>query len=309
MSKSVPGIAGWIGAALALAVAAVVLAMYSQLEERTMEESAERESSIASLTSLLEDRESELAALKESLDAADRLNAVQQMKISDLEQPESPVESEAKPPEDEKSADQAEKTKQNIARAQMAMVADMMYGSFYDESALSSDVRSKVRNLTADSLAEAQQLGAAAFNSGEKTAAEVKEEHDEVEKQMIAGLRGILDEEQMAAWEIYHEESDRILYENLIDGHLRMLAPGLTDDYHDATTVVFAEKLGTSLEEFESSSEIYSMVNYNKAQSRGLNEALTELSELLPEDQYSHAERFVVQSEEVFKAMEGSGAE
>jgi hypothetical protein len=305
MVKSTPGVAGWVASAIALAVAAVVLAMYSQLEERTIEESLKQNESIASLTDRLGARTSELEKLRESLDAADRLVAAQQLKIADLELPESPVESAVEDEENDHSPDK----RQGVARAQMAIVADMMYGAYYDENGLSPDVRSKVRKLTADSLSEIQRLEMEAFKDGDKTAAEVKREHDGLENQMIADLRNILDEEQMEAWEIYHEESAQFLYENLIDGHLRMLAPGLSDANHDAATVVFAEKIGAALKDFESSSEIYSLSNYNRAQSRGLNEALIELSELFQEDQYTHAERFVVQSEELFKAMEGSGAE
>jgi len=309
MSKSRQGIVGWIVAAGALAVAGVGLAMYSQLEERTLEESAEQEVAIESLTTRLAERDSELAALRESLDTADRLIAVQQVKIDDLDVQEPPSEPESKPSGEKSDEDPDDNKYQNVARVQMAMVVDMMYGAFYDESGLAPDVRQKVRNMSTDSLTEIKRLGEIAFKSGDKTAAEVKEEHEAVEEKMISGLRDVLDEEQMAAWEIYHEQSDQILYENVIDGHLRMLAPGLSDENHDVTALLFAEKIGAALKEFESSSEIYSMSNYNKAQSRGLNEALTELTELLPEDQYPHAERFVVQSEEVFNAMEKSGAE
>lgn len=300
MVKSTSRVAGWVISAIALAVATIVLTMYSQLEERTMEESLEHNESIASLTDRLEARTSELEKLRESLDAADRLVAAQQLKIADLELPESPVEDE----ENDHNPDKG----QGVARAQMAIVADMLYGAYYDENGLSPALRSKVRKLTADSLSEIQRLEMEAFKDGDKTAAEVKREHDGLENQMISDLRNILDEEQMEAWEIYHEESARFLYENLMDGHLRMLAPGLSDANHDAATVVFAEKIGAALKDFESSSEIYSLSNYNRAQSRGLNEALIELSELFPEDQYTHAERFVVQSEEFFNAMEGRGA-
>ena len=300
MVKSTPGVAGWVASAIALAVAAVVLAMYSQLEERTIEESLKQNESIASLTDRLGARTSELEKLRESLDAADRLVAAQQLKIAGLELPEPPVEDE----ENDHNPDKG----QGVARAQMAIVADLLYGAYYDENGLSPALRSKVRKLTTDSLSEIQRLEMEAFKDGDKTAAEVKREHDGLENQMIADLRNILDEEQMEAWEIYHEESARFLYENLMDGHLRMLAPGLSDANHDAATVVFAEKIGAALKDFESSSEIYSLSNYNRAQSRGLNEALIELSELFPEDQYTHAERFVVQSEEFFNAMEGRGA-
>lgn len=192
---------------------------------------------------------------------------------------------------------------ERVAQAQARLISDIVLKPFFEAVTLDDATRRTAGDLYADAFARQQQLQQAAMGRGDRTAAEVKTDMDALRDDLREQLRGVLTDQQLTAWEEFDVYSDRVLYEALLDGQLRMLAPDLTIESHQRVMAVFAEELERSLSRFESSAETYNLDNYNEAQYAGLVQALQRLRGELDTDQLGQAQGFTDQVRLMFDAM------
>lgn len=205
------------------------------------------------------------------------------------------------PAQEESDSNQARA--ERIVQAQMKMLSEMVYKPYYEEAGLAPDTQTAAADLFAESFGKQQRIQQRAMMQGERTAAEIKVETDALRDELRDQLAGILNEEELAAWEEYDAYSDQVLFEALLDGQLRMLAPNLNIDSHQKAMAVMAEELALAIDSFESSSQVYSLDNFNEAQYEGLTAAMQRLQSDLDADQAAHAQGFVDEAKAMFDAM------
>ena len=197
---------------------------------------------------------------------------------------------------------------ERIAQAQMKLIADMVYKPFYEEVPMDAATRAAATELFTEAFGKQQQVQQQAMFKGDRSATEVKAETDALRDELRQKLSGVLDDKQLAAWEEYDAYSDRVLFEALLDGQLRMLAPDLSIDSHQRSIAVFAEELERAINGFESSDQTYNLDNFNEAQYAGLVAALQRLRFELDAEQYGHAQGFADQAKAMFDAMKNQPA-
>jgi hypothetical protein len=185
----------------------------------------------------------------------------------------------------------------------MGMIVDMAYAPLFEELALPADVQANVRELLAKHLAERQTAVLKAMESKDRKARDVKAEDDLAVERLREDLARVLDAGEMAQWDAYREYEDQYLYEALVDGQLSMLAPGLTAENREIAKIVIAQEVAIHIDAFENSDEIYTLDNFNQAQSQALRQSLERLAQELDGEQYGHVEGFVRQAEAMFEAM------
>lgn len=222
-----------------------------------------------------------------------------------LAEAEPPTETNRSPEEIPEEPDANRARADRIAQAQMKLLSDMVYKPFYEEVGLDPDTRSAAAELLAESFGKQQRIQQQAMAKGEQTASEIKAQTDALRDELREKLVGVLNEDQLASWEEYDAYSDRVLFEALLDGQLRMLAPELSIESHQEAMAVMAEELAISIDTFENSSTLYNLDNFNDAQYRGLVTAMQRLQSELDTEQAAHAQGFVDEAKAMFDAMKG----
>lgn len=258
--------------------------------ERTLEEKRTADMALAEAEARIEDFEEQARVTSERALAAER--------------PEESA-AEAQETEAEKAERQARnrERQQTIQRAQASIMLDMAYKTLFDELNLPPEVQSQMRELLVQSWADQQGTMQKAMRTKDKTFREMKQLEDEALAELRAGLIHVLNGEEIAAWEDYETYKDQYIFENLLEGQLGMLAPGLTPDNRATTKVVLAEELAFAFEESEESDEVFSLNAFNDTQLIGLERGLERIAQELDDDQYAEVEGFVRQAAAMFDAL------
>ncbi len=197
---------------------------------------------------------------------------------------------------------QAVERRRGIAEAQMKVISDMVYNPFYAEANLDPATRARASELIVGSFVRQQQLQQGAMFSGDRIASEVYAELEAGREALNAQLEGVFSDQEMAAWNEYDAFQDQVLYEALLDGQLRMLAPGLDIDSHQKVMAVFAEELVKGIDAFNESAQTYNIENFNDAQLDALKKGVQRLQFELDAEQVGHAEGFIA-VETMFEAL------
>jgi len=314
---------GWIVAAATIAIAVTLNMRVTRLEgeiehlqaalevrERQVEELADvAETETASLDQAAQRDEHDGSepvaetAPSEAAPPATDANVDESSTETEPANGEVPGTADAETGEDADAGGTQQARQEKVANAQLDMLMGMAYARLFAELNLPADVENQVRDLLVKRASEARGAVLAAMAEGETPAKKVTEQDDEAKKRLREALGRILNAEELAAWESYEEYADHYLYQNLLDGQLSMLAPGLSADNRQVTKDVFAEELVLHLDAFGESDTVYTLDNFNAAQSAALHQGLARLTDVLDAEQYAHAEAFVQQCDAMFGAM------
>ena len=297
---------GWVVAVAAMAVA-VALWTGGGDKEKPSKGAApaqhELERDLAAARDALEEGRDDLAALqrehalllKRHEDASARLTTDE----SDLAGEEAAAAESTDEDADETEGNRGER----IARAQLGIMTDMAYGALYENLVLPEETQKQMREWLIDAAIEARSAVGKAFQSGDTPAKDVKAVEDKAQAELRKRLADVLTADELAEWDAYEQDADLHLYWNILEGQLSMLAPGLTEENRDVARQVLAEELVTHIDTFESSDEVYSLGNFNRAQSQAMQVSLERLAGTLDEEQYGHVEGFVTTANEALNTM------
>jgi hypothetical protein len=216
-----------------------------------------------------------------------------------------PAEAKPNESETEESTNDGESAGERAARAQLGVLAGMMYQPLFAELGLPAETEEAARALIADSMLKLQGQTAAAIRSGSTTANELRAQNDAQEAALREQLSEVLNANELSAWDDYADSADQTLYEGLLDGQLTMLAPGLTEETRAMARVVLAEDLSASLDAFHETDSPYTLANFNAAQLEGLTEGLGRMPEDMEQEQYDLLAGFVDQVARTFETMGG----
>lgn len=298
--------AGWAVAVLAGIVAALVASELQRTREQLNETNASAMQAAAANAAeidALQRRIRELSAGAASTDAPSEPAVTASAPAPAPTEPDPAPATEA--PEEDNKEQQAEREREErIITAQLGIMMDMAYTTFYEQLALSDESKSAVRDVLVQAARREQENARDAMRSKDRRASEIKAFNDENDARLKQELARVLSPAEMKEWEDYEPFAELILYESLLDGQLTMLSPGLSDEARQITKEHFAKGLKVALDEYQASEEMYTLDHFNDAQLAGLKLGLEELSTELDEDQLNHAGSFITQVEAVFNAMD-----
>jgi chromosome segregation ATPase len=302
----------WTGWVVAVAAMAVAVALWTgggdqgKPSEGAAPAQQGLERDLAAAQEALEATRADLAALQREHAALleKRWESSAQFRVAESDEageedsvPESPDES-----VDEVEGDRGD-LDTRVLRAQMGLMTDIAYGALFEDLVLPEETQEQVREWMTDAATQARAAVVNAFGNGTTPAKEVLAAEKEAQDELREQLKTVLTPEELAAWEAYEQEKDLHLYWNILEGQLSMLAPGLTQENRDVARQVLAEELVTHIDALENSEEIYSMGNFNRAQSEAMQVSLERLMGVLDEDQYGHVEGFVTTANEALAEM------
>lgn len=308
MKKVLP----WLGWGVALvAVALLLYTVKETLEARkklALAAMSAKEAATASETQRRE-LEARLAELRNKLRDLQARPAGPKRETPAAETPQTPEESfdggeleaETDKPEAEESENQIRE--KNLLRVQMGAMTDMAYKPFFDEMNFTDEVRAAVRDALTEFGVTRQQRQNDAFRRGDVSARSVRADRDLAMETLRGRLQLLLSADQFAQWQAYEPDSNRILFEGILEGQLNMLASDLTAENLQLVRETMAEELARYLDQFENSDELYTLANFNQAQARALQDSLESLGEALDEDQLSLVQGFVDQAMAMFAAV------
>ncbi len=213
---------------------------------------------------------------------------------------------EVKPaPEEKKDAEKEKKRarEKRMVKAQLGIIMDMAYKPLYDELKIAPETVESMRDLIVEAANRDRIAAEKAMKKKDTPASAVKRIQDENKAWLYDELGKVLSKEELAGYEAYEDYAEQILYENLLDGQLTMMARGLTPEGRETVKEVFAEELMVAINAFEASEELYTMDGFNDAQLSALNAGLQRLRFSVAQDQYDQAAGFTSQVEQMFKAM------
>jgi cell division protein FtsB len=291
---------GWIIAVVAI----IVLAFRFGAVEKV---APTKDRSPNAASAALGKMEAEVAQLKEENEALKQ--KVSELKTAEKNTPDSALEENEEGEGLESDADTGDDEKEGpnqgerVMRAQLGAIIDMTYGPLFTDFGLEGELKDTVREWFIDAGTTAQGSVIKAFRSGDVPAKDVKAAEDQATAELTKQLATVLSADELAAWEAYEDDADYYMFENILKGQLTMLASGLTDENRAAVGQVMAEELAAHIETLGTSDEMYTLGNFNQAQSQALAASMERLAEVLDEEQYGHAEGFVQIAEQSFSAM------
>jgi len=308
MKKSLP----WLGWGVALvAVALSIYTAQETLETRkrlALAEANAKEAASAGETQR-RDLEARLAELRSQVRDLQARVAETKKTQKTAKTPDAPVrpsaegELEDEDGEGEPGESEAQIREKNVIRAQMGTMTDMAYKPFFDEMSFPDEVRVAAREALTEFAVRRQQRQNDAFRRGNVSAREVRADRDLAMATLRGRLQLILSADQFAQWQAYEPDSDQVLFQAILDGQLNMLASGLTAENLRLARDTMAEELARYIDRFENSDELYTLVNFNLAQSQALQDSLERLGQALDEEQLGLVQGFVDQATAMFAAM------
>ena len=293
---------GWLLAVVAAGYAALLTVEKQNLNIEHELALAKLQKTEARMAEQVEKAQAEIDALKEGIAEARKARASAEEAAAQASPEADSAEDSGEDSGAEEESSQESQGKR-MMRAQMSALMDMAYGGFFEEAALSPETEEAVRALLVDYAVDSQSLQIKAFREGNRPAKEVHAEEEAVTDALRAKLKPLLTAEEMDLWNDYEADSDRHLFETVLDGQLSMLASGLSAENKQVVKEVMAEELAFSIDEYQQSSEILSMGSFNRAQSRALQASMERLAEVLDEEQLGYAQGFVDRAEEMFETM------
>jgi hypothetical protein len=208
--------------------------------------------------------------------------------------------------EDSNATSQAER----VARAQLDIVVNMTYGDLIAELGLTTEEAAPLRDALAANMKKQQEVMQGAFRSKDQTAKSVRAARDALRLELRSEVKGVLNGEELAAFDEYDAVADQILYEKMVDGQLNMMASGLSNENRVLSSQVVGEELVRELDALDQTDTLYTLQSFNAAQTRALNASLERLTETLDDEQYAMVDGFVNQAIAMFDAMaEQNGGE
>ncbi len=305
---------GWIVAGLAFVLSVILYRQSADLRHQLKnadELNMRQQQQLAELGELqqrTEDAATRIEELSKELESAKALAA--ELNAQGGDAAETPVLDEqageqAASEESEKkgSEDAGPSRRERMLSQQMAFMVDMAWGEFFKEQASPDDVKAQVRDLLVKAAVKDQTAVIEALKEGKTPAAEVFSEQETNRAELRAALGGVLSANELTAWDTYEELADVYLYESVVEGQLTMLAPELNTENRRAAGAVVAEELVAAIDEFERSEVLYTLENFNNAQSAALQNSLDRLAQSLDEEQYGHVQSFVEAAEAMFNAV------
>jgi hypothetical protein len=246
------------------------------------------------------------AAAQRDAEAADQgVAAAPEPESSPAPEPAAVAETKPEPePEDvDPEQDKKESREQRMVKAQLGIIMDMAFRPFYDELKIAPETIETMRELMVEAANRDRIAAEKAMKKKDTPASAVKRLKDQNKAWLYDELGKVLSKEELAGYEAYEDYAEQILYENLLDGQLTMMVPGLTSENREQVKEAFAEELVIAINAYEESDELYTMDGFNDAQLTAINAGLQRLRFSLPQDQFDQATRFKTQVEGVFKAM------
>jgi hypothetical protein len=296
---------GWIVGVIAIAICVAFAIQGSKLEAELLRlqanyvELAAQPSQAAWTRSAPQDADEETATLKAQLAAA--RTEIATLAATLAERPAAvPVET----PEEESAEEDAEKNQQQekFARVQMMAMVDMSYGTYLGEQSFPPEINEAVRDFLVTYGIDTQRLGLEAMGEG-RMAGDVKRELDAHALSLRNQLATVLNDDEMAAWDEFEPYAEQYLYENMVEGQLAMLAPGLSNENRVEAKTIIAQELVAHIEAFENSDLAYTRTNYFDAQEEALNVAVERLSETFDPEELAHVAGFRDRAAAQFEAL------
>jgi len=305
--KNVFAWTGWAVAAAAIGVASMLWVRGGDKAEPTESVAPcrhKQEYDLAAAQKALEDARADLAALQREHAAllGNQENAQEQLALAEADKHAEETAAPEQPDEDAAETEEEDLGKR-VLRGQMSAMTDLAYGALFEDLALPDETRQVVSEWMIDAATQTRAAVVNAFQNGNTPAKDVKAAEDKALDQLRENLKTVLTAEELEAWEAYEQDKDLHLYWNILEGQLSMLAPGLTQENRGVAKQVLAEELVAHIDALENSDEVYSLGNFNRAQSEAMQVSLERLAGTLDQEQYAQVEGFVVTADEALAAM------
>ena len=189
----------------------------------------------------------------------------------------------------------------NMARQSARMAVDMAYGDFVAEAGLPRDIEEQVRALMVENMADDIVEGVRLASGDKPDYQEVEKRKEEAKAQLREHLAEILDDAQLAQWDAYEETVTSRMLQRQYDMQMSMFAPKLSLETRQLVAQTLADEMSVAQKEMAQAPGT-AFDGGISMQQRAFERARAWLFGQLPEEDYTEADRFITQMEDMTRA-------